>query len=67
MILSMIGHCQVRTANAGKSKGWALDRVKMYSYTGDWATFTYYCSQKMGPASSSTLEKLVRYMMCTSM
>ena len=45
---------------SGKSGSWALDRLRIYSYTGDWTTFTYYCGQQLGPNVTATLEKLVR-------
>ena len=50
----------MRTAKAGKAGRWALDRIRMYSYTGNWETFTYYCGQPLGATATATLEKLVR-------
>ena len=38
--------------------GWSLDRIQMYSYTGDWATHTYYCGKKLLSGSIVLMEKL---------
>lgn len=58
--LGEVKSVKLRAANTGSSSAWQLDRINMYSKTGDWTTHSYYHGKKVQAPATVTLEKLVR-------